>query len=95
MQADKEPGPSFLSSQARGPKSRESQCKTRGNTYDAGEGQHREAAVLELGELEARAVLALAEAKGVKAKVAGLAAGALSKDDEPRWSEDSTQHTFN
>ena len=58
-------------------KAKETRNKRKEKTHDAREGKHSEAAILELSKLEARAVLALAEAKGVKAKVAGLAARAL------------------
>ena len=51
-----------------------------GGTHDAGEGEHSKAAVLDLGQLEAGAVGALAEAKGVEAEVSGLAAGILKRD---------------
>ena len=44
---------------------------------DAREREHGQTSVLELGELEARDVLALAKAKGIEAEVAGLAARAL------------------
>lgn len=54
-------------------------------THDAGEGEHSKAAILELGELEAGAVSALAEAKGVEAEVSGLAAGTLQ--GEGKWRE--------
>jgi len=45
---------------------------------DTREGQHGKAAVLDLGQFKARAVVALAQANGVEAEVSRLAARTLS-----------------
>ena len=45
--------------------------------YDAGDGKHSQAAVLDLNQLLARELVALAEAKGVKLEVAGDGAGVV------------------
>ena len=48
-----------------------------GDAYNAREGHHGEAAVLKLGQLEARAISTLAKSQGVEAEVTRLAARAL------------------
>ena len=45
--------------------------------HDARESQHSKAAVLDLGQLKARAVVALAQANGIKSEVSRLAARTL------------------
>jgi hypothetical protein len=59
--------------------------RVRRETYDAREGQHSKAAILELSKLKARTVVALAEAKRVEPKVARRAAGALGGEEEGGW----------